>query len=318
LAVQRQFLTDFVAEIAYVGNHGTGINFPVDINQVPESKLGPNDLASKPYPIYQGINGSTNNGVSNYNSLQAMLNKRMSYGLQFSVNYTWSHFLDDIDASGWGSRMGWQNYQNAYVPSENYSNSNFDIRQMLKGEVVYRLPFGKGTQFLNNNLVADEVLGGWQLSAIFVDQGGNPMGLTTGNNNSSNNQSGGYTQEANLTGNYKASSTVGGVTYPYHSIQAWYNLGAFAVPAPYTYGTFRRNQVYGPGLNVVNFSFGKSFNIVPDRGVKLEIRGDATNILNHPSFGQSGNNFPGGGGSSAISSLTVNGRVWQMVSRISF
>ena len=35
--------------------------------------------------------------------------RRMSYGLQFSINYTWSHFLDDLDSSGWGAREGFQN-----------------------------------------------------------------------------------------------------------------------------------------------------------------------------------------------------------------
>ncbi len=34
--------------------------------------------------------------------------KRMSYGLRFSINYTWSHFLDDLDSSGWGAREGFQ------------------------------------------------------------------------------------------------------------------------------------------------------------------------------------------------------------------
>ena len=91
------------------------------------------------------MTGSTNNAVSNYNALQAVAHQADELrDLQFSTNYTWSHFLDDMDSSGWGSREGFQNYQNAYDISQNYSNSNFDIRQMFKGEVVYQLPFGKG------------------------------------------------------------------------------------------------------------------------------------------------------------------------------
>ena len=77
--------------------------------------------------------------------------KRMSYGLQFSINYTWSHFLDDLDSSGWGAREGFQNYQNAFDPNANYSNSNFDIRNMFKGQVIYELSFGRGHQLLNND-----------------------------------------------------------------------------------------------------------------------------------------------------------------------
>ena len=317
-------MKDWSASVAYVGNHGDHLNFPVDINQVPVSALGPNDNKSQPYPLFQAINGSTNNAISNYNALQAILSKRMSNGLQFSVNYGWSHFLDDGDSSGWANRAGWFNYQNAYVPSQNYSNSNFDIRHAIRGETVYKLPFGRGMQFLNNNLLADEVLGGWQVSSTFIGETGNPISLTTAGYNNSNNQSGAYTQYANLVGNYKSTDNgpdaVGGGKY--HSLKEWYNLDAFALPAPYTYGNFRRNIVTGPDLTNINFSIGKGFDLWPDRGVKFQIRASANNILNHPSFGQPGTTL--GGPPSAelngasINSVTIGGRVWEMYGRLSF
>jgi len=313
VSVQREFLTDFVAEVAYVGNHGDHLNTSdVDINQVPESELG-QGAAATPYPIFNQINGSTNNALSNYNALQAMITKRMTRGLQFNFNYTWSHFLDDMDSSGWGSREGFQNYQNAYAINQNYSNSNFDIRQMFKGEVIYKLPFGRGMQFLNDNLLADEAAGGWQVAATFVDQGGNPMGITTGGNNNSGNLSGTNTQEADLIGKYKIANIKSAINGG-----NWYNPAAFAIPAPNTYGTFLRNTVYGPGLNVMDFSFGKTFDLWPERGVKFEIRGDAQNVLNHPSFGQPGDNTVGPGQVTNITSTTVGGRTWQIYGRLSF
>jgi hypothetical protein len=315
LAVQREFLTDFVGEVAYVGNHGTHLNTGsniLDINQVPESKLGQGPTA-EPYPIFGQITGSTNNALSNYNALQASLTKRMSRGLQFDVNYTWSHFLDDMDTSGWGSRAGEQTYQNAYVISQNYGNSNFDIRQMLKGELIYKLPFGRGTQFLNNNLFLDEVAGGWQTAVTFMAQGGNPFSINTGQFNSSGNLSGNSTQWANLVGNYK----------DVHTLAEWFDPTAFAVPAANTYGTFGRNIIRGPDLTDVNFSAGKTFDLWPERGVKFEIRGDATNILNHPSFGQPGmvgnaGQQIGSGVLPSITSVTISGRAWQIYGRLSF
>jgi hypothetical protein len=339
LAVEREFAKDFVASVAYVGNHGTHLNTgPVDINQVPANKLGQGRSAS-PYPLFSSMTGSTNNAISNYNALQAVLTKRMSYGLQFSTNYTWSHFLDDMDSSGWGSREGFQNYQNAYAISQNYSNSNFDIRQMFKGEVVYQLPFGKGKQFMNTNLIADEVLGGWEASATYIAQGGNPMGVTTGSNNTSGNLSGSYDQEGILLGSYKkpwqsynlSTKTLSGPVYPYHSLHSWFNdnveaqgdtLGSqpWENPSDYTnqYGTFRRNLIYGPDLTNINFSFGKSFDILPDRGMRFQVRAEATNILNHPSFGQPGNNQIGNNSPETITGVTIGGRVWEMVGRFSF
>jgi hypothetical protein len=312
LGVQRQLGTDYVAEIDYVGNHGENLNFPVDIDQVPESQLGPNDVPNEPYPLFQQANGSTNNGISNYNALQAQVTKRMTQGLEFNANYTWSHFLDDQDSSGWGSRGGWQNYQNAFDPSQNYSNSNFDIRNMFKGQAIYLLPFGRGRQFLKNNLLLDEIVGGWQTSATFMVQGGNPVTITTGNNNTSNNQSGSYTQYANLVGDIKRSGSTK------DRLSEWYNLSALTVPAAYTYGDFRRNIVYGPSLSDVNFALGKTFDLWPERGVQFQIRADATNVLNHPSFGQPGNNAIGSGESAQITGVTVGGRTMELYGRISF
>ncbi len=312
LAVQHQFGLNYSAQIAYVGNHGENLPFPVDINQVPESKLGPNDKQDEPYPIFNNINGSTNNAVSNYNALQTELTKRMNYGLQFAINYTWSHFLSDMDSSGWGSRGGWQNYQNAFDPAANYSNSNFDIRNMFKGEVVYQLPFGRGREFLNKSLWLDEAVGGWQTAFTFVVQGGNPLSITTGNNNSSNNQSGGYTQFPNLVGDYHLSGSTKS------RLDEWYNLKAFAVPAPYTYGNFRRNIVYGPGLSELNMTLGKTFALWPARNVNFELRANATNVLNHPSFGQPGNNAIGQGESATIRGVTVGGRALELYGRLSF
>ena len=312
LGVQRQIRTNFVADLAYVGNHGSNLYFPVDLNQVPEAKLSANDVNDKPYPLFHNINGSPNNAISNYNALQAVLTKRESYGLQFSVNYTWSHFLDDQDSSGWGSRGGWQNYQNAFVTSDNYSNSNFDIRNMFKGEASYELPFGRGRQFLNHNFVADELLGGWLVSSSFVVQSGNPLSVTTGSNNSSNNQSGDYTQFANQVGDWHLSGSTK------DRLNEWYNLSALQVPAPYTYGNFRRNVIPGPGLSDMNASLGKSFNLYPERGIRLDIRGEAFNVLNHASFGQPGNNAIGPGESAQITGVTVGGRTMQLYGRISF
>ncbi len=313
LQLQRQIGQNYVASLAYVGNHGENLPFPVDINQVPESKLGPNDYPNgQPYPLYQQITGSTNNAVSNYNALQTVLRKRMTNGLEFQVNYTWSHFLDDQDSSGWGSREGYDNYQNAFVPSANYSQSNFDIRNMFKGNAIYELPFGRGRAFLNKNAWLDEAVGGWQTSFTWVVQSGNPISITTGGNNTSNNQSGSYTQFANLVGNYRLQGSTKS------RLNEWYNLDAFEVPANYTYGTFRRNIVTGPGLSELNASLGKTFNLWPSRNVKFELRCDATNVLNHASFGQPGNNAIGKDQSAQITGTTVGGRTMELYGRISF
>lgn len=312
LSFERQLGANYAFYLAYVGNHGTNLNFPVDINQVPQSKLGPNDLASKPNPLFGSINGSTNNAISNFHALEADIRKRLSYNLEFDVNYTWSHFLDDLDSSGWGARGGFQNYQNAFVPGDNYSNANFDVRNAFKGQAIYTLPFGRRQKFMNSNWALDLLAGGWRVSSTWVVQSGSPFGITTGNNNNSGNQSGGYTQFANLVGNPYISGSVKS------RLNEYYNLAAFQVPTQYTYGNFRRNIITGPGIGVMNASLGKTFDLWPDRGVKFEIRADSFNVLNHASFGNPGNNAIGPGQSAQITGVTVGGRSVQLYGKISF
>ena len=316
LSVQRALTTDLVAEVAYVGSHGSNLSFATDLNQVPQSKLSSNDSAFRPYPIFQGIGGSTNNAISNYNSLQASVTKRMTNGLSLSFNYVWSHMLDDWDSSGWGSRAGPQDFQmQAHItPAANYSNSNFDVRHAFKGYAVYQLPFGRGKQFLNGNRrLLDEVVGGWQLAGTVILQTGQPFSV--------------FSNQANysLAGATFPNWSPGVTPYPSNrGIINWFNTAAFTQPAPGTWGNVRRNSLYGPGLNVFNLSAAKSFKVPFREGIKVEFRADAQNVFNHPSFGTpSGTNFSGPDGqpytsTTPLTSVSVSGRNLQLGLRVSF
>ena len=294
-SIQHQLPFEMLGEAAYVGSHGTHLSFPVDYNQVPpnliaESAATGNGQALRPFPQFQTINGNTYNAVSWYHSLQLSLTKRFSSGLQFNTSYTYAKFLDEQDSSGWGSRDGGQNYQDAYNPALNYGPSNFDIRHMFKGDVVYQLPFGKGKAFLDRGGIVDAILGGWQASTIYVLESGKPFTVTVGTSNNSGALSGGW--YPNLIGNPNVSNP---------TIQEWFNPctlltdgttspagctdPAWAIPASGTFGNAGRNILRGPGLISVDFSMGKSFRFpLPHETGQLQIRIDAQNVLNHPNF----------------------------------
>ncbi len=184
--------------------------------------------------------------------------------------------------------------------------------------MIYTLPFGKGALFLNKSWIENEVLGGWRLSSTFVMQTGNPMGITTGGTNTSYNGSGAYTQFPNLVGDWHISGS------NYSRLKEWYNTAAFAVPSAGTYGNAGRNIVTGPDLTVMNAALGKTFDLYPERGIRFELRGEAFNVLNHPSFGQSGSNAIGASpsqnaaSSAVINSVTVGGRTMQLYGKITF
>jgi hypothetical protein len=322
LAAQHMIGGNLVVELAYVASHGFDLTFNTDLNQIPQADLSSNDVALgfRPYPQYGSIAGNTYNAISNYNSLQASITKRVSHGVSFSFNYVWSHFLDDMDSSGWGSREGPQDYTIANNPGSNYSNSNFDVRNAFKGYVVYELPFGRGRQFLNNNWLLDEVIGGWQLSSTIVLSSGNPYSVY--GTQSTYAQSGKAFPNWNPGVNPKPQS---------RSFGEWFNPAAFTIPANGTFGDVRRNSLYGPGLESVNMSINKTFSL-PWEGIKLGVRADAQNVFNHPSWGlpgQSGTTLSApstavagdpynGPNTNQIQTNEIGGRNIQLGARLSF
>ena len=306
-ALQREVMPNTVVELAYVASHGYALVFPTDLNAIPANALSSSDAnncgngstvnCARPYPNYLGISGSSDNAVSNYNSLQASMTKRMSNGVSLSFNYVWSHMLDNQDSSGWGSRAGPQNWQIANDPAANYSNSNFDIRDAFKGYAIYQLPFGKGRRFLNNNMLADEVIGGWQVSGTLYLSTGTPYSVFGTQNTYQqagsafpNRVAGVSTKPQNQSAKCEAGS--GPST---GCLNEWFNPAAFSQPAPGTFGDVRRNILYGPGTNAVNLSMFKEFS-VPWEGIRLRLSCAATNAFNHPSFANPGGGLQGSAG----------------------
>ncbi len=305
LDVQQQLSTNMVAEFAYVGSRGTNDPFITDLNQVPQGLLSPTDSGSRPYTQFQSITGLTTQGISNYNALQASVSRRMSHGLEFNGNYTWSHFLSNQDSSGWNSLQGPQNYQNAYDPSANYGASNFDVRNAVKGQVIYQLPFGKGRAFLNHSTFLDEAIGGWTATTTVIAESGHPFTPTMLVNDS-------YALSSNMVW---YPNQVGDPKLAKRGINGWFNTAAFQAPAAGTFGDMRRNSVYGPGLSEVNSSLHKRFPIYERVG--FDFSANATNVLNHPSFGEP-DPVIGPGHTGTIRSVTVGGRALELVGKIIF
>jgi len=275
VSVEHQFARDYVASIAYVGSHGYNLQFPTDLNQITDPVVlaaGPTTQAQRPFPLFGSIGGNHYNAISNYDALQTGVTKRYSNGLTFQVNYVWSHFLDEQDSGGWGSRGGVQNWQIGNNPRANYGNSNFDIPNAFKGIVSYELPFGQNKPYLHNNAITDTIAGGWRISGTFIDQSGNPFTVIDSKNNSYSQCGNGCTWYPNIVGN------------PFSGVPAGYyfNPAAFSVATSGTFGNEGRNILRGPSLKVVNLSLAKDFHFRERFG--LQLRADFVNAFNHPSF----------------------------------
>ena len=336
-AFQREVMPNLVFELAYVASHGYSLSYPTDLNAVPQSELSSNDSADRPYPVYQSISGSTNNAHSNYNSLQASVTKRMSSGLSMSFNYVWSHMLDNQDSSGWGSRGGPQNWQIANDPAANYSNSNFDVRSAFKGYAVYQLPFGKGRRWVNNNILADQVLGGWQFSGTLYWSTGSPYTVfgTQNTYQLAGSSFPNWVPGVDPKPAHRSAKCEAGSGSENGCINEWFNPAAFSQPADGTFGNVRRNSLYGPGTNTVDLSGFKEFSL-PWEGIRLRFSSSFTNAFNHPAFSNpsgtlQGSNGPGTPyswyttnsngqqvGTQQISGTNVGGRTGELQLRLTF
>jgi hypothetical protein len=308
LSVQRELRAGSVVEVAYVGNHGTGLPYPVNINQIPQANLGLLPVQNyRPFPQYSSISGNYFDAYSNYDALQVSFHKRMARGFSFDTNYTWSKFLSNYDSSGWGSRNGSNTIQNSFARNSTYSLSNFDVPQAWKGSLVYMLPFGKGYKLFGNSGLMNVIAGGWQVSSLFLWQSGNVFTVAMNSNNT------------NSQANSQYPNVVPGVPlYPAQKTATlWFNPAAFSAPAQYTYGNAGRNILRGPEYSDVDFSAAKVFPLPRLEHGEVQFRFDAINSLNHTSLGIPNTNI----GSSTVGQITgaaLSGRTLQLGARLSF
>jgi|HubBroStandDraft_5_1064220.scaffolds.fasta_scaffold00145_5 hypothetical protein len=337
LSVEHQFANNFMASLSYVGSHGSNLQFGTDVNQI----LSPTGIAAsvaagkavqadRPFPAWGQLTGYNYNALSNYNALQAAITKRYSNGLLFSFNYVWSHFLDDQDSGGWGSRGGTQYWQIGNNPGANYGNSNFDIPQAVKGYASYELPFGTGKRYVSEaSALENAAIGGWRIAGTFLTQSGNPFTVVnntnlnatiTGCGNTGGTAAGGDVSNGcnwfpNVVGNIKVANP---------GPNEWFNTAAFVNASPagaFAFGDEGRNILRAPRLTVFNFSLAKDFSF--GERIRLELRSDWVNVFNHPSLGIPGQSL-GGANFGEINAATQNGgvavapRSGQLSARVTF
>ena len=121
----------------------------------------------------------SNQGASTYHGLLVSLRKRLSRGLQFDLNYTLSHSLDNgssvANTVAGGLVCDLRNLRVCRGPSD------FDIRHLFNANFIYELPFGKDKTFGSGaGTWLNRLIGGWEVTGIFAARSGLPFSTTTG------------------------------------------------------------------------------------------------------------------------------------------
>jgi hypothetical protein len=120
---------------------------------------------------------------ADYHSMQVNLRHRLSHGVQFDFNYTFSKSIDlwsDAERVGaWGGLGG--QIINAWQPNSLRGVSDFDTRHQFNSNWIAELPFGKGRLIGRDaNRLLDTFIGGWQLSGVFRWTSGFPVNIANG------------------------------------------------------------------------------------------------------------------------------------------
>ena len=226
-----------------------------------------------------------------YNAVQVRFQKRTTHHISFEGSYTISKATDDSSAgrNNWVGALGNGIPQQLDRLSLERSIGANDTPQRLALAVVVDLPIGR-KQWIGGNMnrAVDAVIGGWSLATMITEQSGQPMALGLANARLAN----GTQRPQVVCSQLKTGvsmhtvaldwANVGGAT----ATPAYMNANCFADPgdqvpgnAPRYFSGLRVNGIHNMDTNIY-----KSF--VPKEGMRIEVRAEMFNFLNHPRFGQ--------------------------------
>ena len=353
LSVDRDFGRGYAARISYIGSETHQLVWAPDENALPfSSTVSANiqPLSARLFPNWGRINTRATGANASYQSMQLEFNHRFQRGLQFNSAWTYAKALSDNQGpanTGFAGENGGARATSILDRYADYGNVFGTRRNRWNTTTVYDLPFGRGRTFgANMSRIADAAVGGWQLSSIFLWQGGpyeSPY-FPNGQGDPSGTGSGLNGTESGFDGSHRNQypDVVPGQSYNTHQTRlTWINIGAFTCPGypnwqpgtacttgsgsgPYPnpigrFGNARVGSVVGPGTVNLSAGLSKTFSIT--ERLKLRAEGTFTNVLNHTNLGDPNMNISSpslGLISSAISSDFGGARSGQVSVRLDF
>ena len=292
IQLQRQVTNSVVVLANYVGNRGT---------RIPYTNAWPN--AFDPYGIYPGVAGILEAGgppvpnygqvttlqsgaISNYNALNLTARKQFSHSFSALFNYSWSHNLDEVSNGGiftYGDSLLGQ-INPLSLRTDNYGNSDYDIRQSFNAEWVVNPTFHFSNHFMQG------LLSGWQYSGKWFWRTGLPFSITDNYWNGAITDGGGTILATPIGGAGQSggcgvanASDVNGNGTPCLNANAFLNSGANSFNGFTGWSPQTRNQFRGPHYFDMDMALYKTFRFGEGRNIGIGVT--AFNVFNHPNFG---------------------------------
>lgn len=198
--VQHQLTKDTVVQLGYIGSHSVRLLVNQPLAYLPTQYLSKSPVRDQPvidalsktytnpmagllpgstlngstlslgnllrtYPEYTGVTlNNSNAGGSYFHQFAARLQRRLSNGLSFMMNFQHSRLMEQIS------------YLNNGDPTLEKRVSSSDRPNRLTFAGTWEIPVGKGRHFLSNtNRLVNGVVGGWMFSPTLSLQSGTPI-----------------------------------------------------------------------------------------------------------------------------------------------
>jgi hypothetical protein len=236
-----------------------GFNFS---GQFAYGKPSYTDSLLVPYQGYGAIEQLKFDGTSNYNSLQASLQRRFSKGLTLGVVYTWSKSMTTASSD--------EDLQDPFFPRlANYGVADWDRTHVFAANYVYDLPhFSK---YLGGAKWLSYVTDNYQLSGVTQFMSGAPQPLTDW-------AVGAWFEQGAIQGsNFAWDNKIPSVVFSLDS------AGNPVLPAIGKPNHFPRDAVRTGGMQNWDMSLFKNIPLGGER-YSLQLRMEAFNAFNHPNF----------------------------------
>jgi TonB dependent receptor len=276
--------------------------------------------AVRPYPQYQKVNANSDfAGDTYYNSLQATLEKRFSYGGAILANYSWAKLISnaegvspylELDTNGAGAI---QDYTNLRAER---SLAGFDVPHRFVLSYILELPFGRDKRFFADAGAAEKLISGWTVSGITTFASGFPLGIISAAPNDLSTYFGAGTIRPNVLPG--CDKTVGGsIVRNVIAGNSVVNAACFAAPGLFGLGNESRFDptLRAQGMNNWDFSASKVTPVTEK--VSLDFRAEFFNLFNRVQFAPANTSF-GGASFGLITNQANNPRQIQFSLRASF
>ena len=242
-----------------------------DINQ-PLPSTTPYVNAPRRFPSLPNISYFTNGAGHQWRGGSVQVKRSFRNGLWFQAYYMLARDIGDLDYD--------QVLENAYNRRRDRGPLADQPTHRFHGMMIYDFPFGTGKRFLPNaNRWLNALVGGWQLSNIFVHASGYDLTpLWTGPDPTNTR----FTTSSTPPTVTLRPNLLSNPNLPNPTVTRWYDVGAFSAPSPGAFGTSAPGVIVGPGLTILNSTMKKYFTIRERLKLRLELV--AANVLNHDGY----------------------------------